>query len=381
MGSQKKQLNFNQDMLNFIVIRDGCQIEGTYQHLNSATTIQFRCGVDSCEKVASKRFSNFYRRGGFCKKCTFSKGAEKTKQTSLLKYGVSNPAKSDAIKAKIENTVLAKYGVKMALQNKEIREKGIATMQKRYGVDNPFQAEKVKQHIKEKNRLLHGVEYNTQRKDVQEKTKRTCIEKYGVSNPMKNKAVREKGMATNMVKYGAENPFQSEDIKQQIKEQNIILYGVEHNTQRQMVKDKIQSTCLRKYGVKSTTQVPEIFERCMKRAYRYKQFTFPCGNVVDVQGYEPYALDLLTICDYTYDDITIKQKGIPPIWYHVDNKRKRYFPDIYIKKENTIIEVKSDYTWKVDRQKCELVKSVCEKQGIKFCVWVFNKNGEMVEWF
>lgn len=72
---------------------------------------------------------------------------------------------------------------------------------------------------------------------------------------------------------------------------------------------------------------------------------------------------------------------MPSIWYDANNKKKRYFPDIYIKKENTIIEVKSDYTWRVDKAKCVSIKHECDKQGIRFCVWVFNKDAELVEWF
>ena len=303
------------------------------------------------------------------------------KETSLQKYGVSNPAKSDEVKAKIENTLVEKYGVKCALQNNEVKEKSIATIQKRYGVNNVFQAEEIKQKIKEKNREMYGVENPTQRQEVQEKAKQTCVEKYGVSNPMKKKEVRDKGKATNIIKYGVENPFQSEEVKKKIKENNLALHGVEHNSQRQEVKNKIEQTCIVKYGVKSIMHDPECFERCMMKAYKYKQYIFPCGKIVDIQGYENFALDLLTLFEYTSDDITITKSEIPSIWYDANNKKKRYFPDIYIKKENTIIEVKSTYTWKVDKPKCVSIKQECDKQGIKFCVWVFNKDAEIVEWF
>jgi len=36
---------------------------------------------------------------------------------------------------------------------------------------------------------------------------------------------------------------------------------------------------------------------------------------------------------------------MPEIWYEFEDKRRRYYPDIYIKSQNKIIEVKSDYTF------------------------------------
>lgn len=311
MAKRSERVNHNQDLLDSIVKRDGCELIGDYGHLNRETIITFLCGVSTCRRRHQKTHRNLNEFGAFCASCTVMKGVDKAKGTFMFKYGVTNPQKCDKIKEQTEKTVMARFGVK---------------------------------------------------------------------NPMQNKEVREKGKATNVIKYGVENPFQSQEIKDKIKEKNLQQYGVEHSQQREDVKERSIQTCLEKYGVRHSTQVPEIFEKCMRQAYKLKEYVFPCGTVVEVQGYEPYALDMLVAMDYTFDDITIAKHAVPNIWYDaLDGKKKRYYPDIYIERENTIIEVKSDYTWRVDKLKCDLIRKECDKRGIKFYVWVFNKNQELVE--
>ncbi len=70
---------------------------------------------------------------------------------------------------------------------------------------------------------------------------------------------------------------------------------------------------------------------------------FLSGKVVYVQGYEPQILKEL-VYHFEEDDIIVGSKNVPEIWYYMENKKHRYFPDIYIKSINTIIEVKSKWT-------------------------------------
>ncbi len=66
-----------------------------------------------------------------------------------------------------------------------------------------------------------------------------------------------------------------------------------------------------------------------------------------VQGYEPQALDEL-LETYAESDLIIKEKNIEkeigPIMNKLDGKARRYYPDLYIRSENKIVEVKSSYT-------------------------------------
>ena len=69
----------------------------------------------------------------------------------------------------------------------------------------------------------------------------------------------------------------------------------------------------------------------------------PSGIIVNLQGFEPQALDIL-LQTYSEADILINKKNMPPIWYELNGKKHRYFPDFYIPKDHLIVEVKSEWT-------------------------------------
>jgi len=110
-------------------------------------------------------------------------------------------------------------------------------------------------------------------------------------------------------------------------------------------------------------------EKAISRGYAYKIFIMPSGKKVKLQGYEPLVLlDLLSI--YEESDIVIGVKNIHehtgPIAYTFNNKISRYYPDFYIKSENLIIEVKSEWTYSkhIDRNLAK--QKACLAQGLNF---------------
>ena len=109
--------------------------------------------------------NQYFQRDAFC----FTKfyGLSKTKelysvcrkQTNLLRYGVTNPSKSEEIKKKKELTCLEHFGVTNSMKTPEIVNKLKQTNLKRYGVDNYSKSKMFK-----------------------EKYEQTCLEKYGVTS-------------------------------------------------------------------------------------------------------------------------------------------------------------------------------------------------------
>lgn len=81
---------------------------------------------------------------------------EKTKQTCLLKYGVDNPQKAEAVKEKTKNTNL-----------------------KRYSVENVFAAPAVKEKIKNTNIARYGVSHISKSKIFTERVNNTKLVRYG----------------------------------------------------------------------------------------------------------------------------------------------------------------------------------------------------------
>ena len=130
-------------------------------------------------------------------------------------------------------------------------------------------------------------------------------------------------------------------------------------------KDKIDLT-------KLTQSINKIIEKlCKTNNYKYKKYIFPSGKSVNYQGYENVALDEL-IKIYNEDDIENNRQKIPKIQYILNNKVHYYYPDIYVKSQNLIIEVKSTFTYKKQLVK-NIIKSLSvRKSGFNFEFWIYT---------
>lgn len=110
-----------------------------------------------------------------------------------------------------------------------------------------------------------------------------------------------------------------------------------------------------------------------KNRYKKKDYMFPSGRIIKLQGYENYAIDkLLQIGILENDIITINDNELPKIKYSMNNKSYIYFPDIFIKTLNKIIEVKSMYTYLNKISINEHKKDECIRQGFDFEFWILN---------
>jgi len=110
-------------------------------------------------------------------------------------------------------------------------------------------------------------------------------------------------------------------------------------------------------------------ERMFKSSVKYKEVTLPSGRVVKLQGYEPQVLEQL-LQTYTEEDIVCEVKSINKelgkILYNFEGKERRYYPDFYIKSTNTIIEVKSQWTFDKWKEKNLAKEQACLQQGFNF---------------
>ena len=125
-------------------------------------------------------------------------------------------------------------------------------------------------------------------------------------------------------------------------------YGSEYFITSDTYKKRMQEL----YGVDHHMQHPETFQKCMETALRLKQFSLPkTGRVVEVMGYEQYAIELLLekvhplLGRPVEEDEILTGPDVPRFAYADENgQKRRYFPDIAIKDTNIIIEVKSIWT-------------------------------------
>lgn len=131
------------------------------------------------------------------------------------------------------------------------------------------------------------------------------------------------------------------------------------------------ATNLEKYGCEFAVQHINIFHKIFVSAHKWKIYKFNNGKEVKVQGYEPLALSLLENKHKINQDDIITQFD-NEIYYTFIKNYHKYFPDIYIKTLNKIIEVKSDYTYKRELQKNIIKKKACLYLGYNFEFWIFD---------
>lgn len=210
------------------------------------------------------------------------------------------------------------------------------------------------------------------------KIKQTNRKRYGVSWLFSTKKIKEKIKKTNFNRWGVEHVLQNKNVIDKKKKTCLDRYGVENYRSTKECQDKIKNTCIKKYGVESASQNPQVHTKQQKSAYKIKLFILPSGKKLLCQGYEPFALqDLLK--KYNEKDIVTNKKLIPQFWYFTpDNKKHKYFPDIFIPNKNLIIEVKSTWTDTLNKNIILLKKLCVENSGYLYQKMVYDRKGRLI---
>jgi hypothetical protein len=153
--------------------------------------------------------------------------------------------------------------------------------------------------------------------ETKERAKATWLEKYGVTNPSKSEEIKEKKIVTSQKKYGVDYPMQSKEVKENQK-----------------------ITCLKNLGVENPLQNAKVAQSVKNK--KGNQYIFPSGNTIIIEGNENKALDQLLNEGYKEEELIVTYEDMPEFWYTtLDGKVHRYFPDIFIPKDNLIVEVKA----------------------------------------
>jgi hypothetical protein len=246
-----------------------------------------------------------------------------------------------------------------------------------------MQNEGVREKVKQTCLQNYGCENSMQNEGVREKAKQTCLQKYGNEYPLQNEEVKKKTKQTCLQKYGCENPFQNEEVKEKWKITNKQLYGHEYPLQNTQFKEKAKQTCLQNWGVEHPCQNSEISEKASKNSYHSKEYTLPSGKIIQIQGYENFMLDeLLQKENILEEDIITSRSQVPTIWYlDANDKKHRYYVDVFITSQNRMIECKSTWTMKkgIEKDNIYLKQQACKDAGYSCEIWVYNSKGEKVE--
>jgi len=140
---------------------------------------------------------------------------------------------------------------------------------------------------------------------------------------------------------------------------------------------KMLKTMLERYGVEYWIQIDENYEKLLKHTKSYKIYKMPNGEEVFIQGYEDVIISQL-LEEYDENDIIIKNSEITKytgqIYYELDGKKHKYYPDIYIRSINKIIEVKSEYTFSCDEERNLIKRKSCLDKNIEFEFIILTKK-------
>jgi hypothetical protein len=185
----------------------------------------------------------------------------------------------------------------------------------------------------------------------------TNIKVRNVPYTLQDPVVREKGKNTLIETLCVDNCSKSEKIKQ-----------------------KKEETCMKNYNVKNPSQHPLVMSKKNKTSYRKKIYKMPSGEIREVMGYEPFALNELLKEGILESDILTNADEMPIIEYNYENKKRKHFVDIYVKSKNLLIEVKSKgWTYDNWESKNKQKQQAGKEMGYNYEIWVFNRKGEKVE--
>lgn len=201
-----------------------------------------------------------------------------------------------------------------------------------------------------------------ERNRINEKRKATCLERYGDEHVINSQYTRDK----TKERLGVERPQYLENYGEICREAYIKHHGHEFKHTEETI-ERIKATKIEKYG------------SVMVSTAKYTEYTFPSGKVVKVQGHEDLAIDKL-LENHTEDDIVVGRSEIEKCcgmfeYYDSDDERYHiYYPDIYVKSENKLIEVKSPFTYRM-HERVNLLKKQCVlDKGYNFEFWIIESN-------
>jgi hypothetical protein len=181
---------------------------------------------------------------------------------------------------------------------------------------------------------------------------------------------------TNLIKYGCTNTGSVQEVKDKINATFKEKYGG-HALKSPEIIAKRAKTCLEKYGG-HPNQNKEVQAKSEATSYKFRDYIMPSGKIVKVQGYENIALDEL-VQKYKEEDILVGRSNIPTIEYDINDVKHVYFPDFFIKSENKVIEVKSEWTIQLRRGNVQEKALATIKAGYKYEIWIYNDRKVKVE--
>jgi hypothetical protein len=215
-------------------------------------------------------------------------------------------------------------------------------------------------------------DYKVAGKGIKKLARQTLLEKYGVDNPMNLPGMSEQRKKHFIEKYGVENPSSNEQVKKKRIDTMLKRYGIPHNLVNW------QEKFFNKFGVYNPAHVPEVAEiACYNRFKKRKEYKLSTGEVIHLQGYEPFGFDYLK-AKYQENQILYRKKDMPELWYCWQEKTHRYYCDFFVADDNLVVEIKSLFTLSRDLDIVKQKILSAHTKGYTVLLLVFDRHGRIV---
>lgn len=236
----------------------------------------FTC--QACNKETSQRFlytKRFLEKNFICKACA-------REQTNLKRYGVKHALQNKQILNNVKDKMHRLYGG-YALGSVEILNNVKKTNVEKYGVENVFQDGNVKEKIKQVVLKKYGVNHISQAKEIKDKIKQTNVKKFGFESHNSSPEVKNKKEKTHLLRHGVKNPNQAYEVKQKKKNNNMLKYGVSHPLQHEPFLNKLKETKNKNFfnmlkdGARLNNKVEPLFNYSdILNHKKYDDFSWKC---------------------------------------------------------------------------------------------------------
>jgi hypothetical protein len=287
---------------------------------------------------------------------------EKRKQTCLEKYNVEHPMQLESFIEERRQNSLEKYGVTSPSMLLEVKEKGKQTKLNNIDENGLNGFERQFTRMQETMLERYGVRFAMQCKDILETRERNNLEKYGTIDPSHLPEANEKRRLTCLERYKTEFSSQDITIRKKGSESLIQVY----KERGEEIQEKKEKTCMKKYNENHPRKNKEINDKIIKTMNEKYGGDCPCAseevvnkmiitkeNNQKIHGNKPgegvkakklfdTLIELITLLNTEYDFL-LKEK----IMYVGDVSETNFarYLDFYIKIGDREINIEFDENW------------------------------------
>jgi len=204
--------------------------------------------------------------------------------------------------------------------------------------------------------------------DTREKYAKTSIKNWGTSNPLLNKEFREHCKDIIEEKYGNRYAIQSDECMNRHKRTSLKNWGNERPLATKELQEICKLSLIKNIGVPYPAQNFDIMNRIMNskkiRTKPYKE-----TDLYYQSSLEYYFLELME----ERGMIHLVSNGLSFKYDYLDKFNRLYVSDFYIKTINTIIEIKSKWTY--NKRGSDLIlenKNLEKKKKVEECSYEFR---------